>query len=409
MEFVDTDGTVHQFADYMFAQSGPGAGAEALFGSVRVEGRGEKGGRPLHIQYDGKFLEGEEMRGQLDDWAAYGCIEPGVATSIEAVDDRGPVDLCGKHFVLIGAGSAMGPLETLLRHGATVVCLDLPGSWGGRQAACWRRILATARASCGTIIIPTTGTVDTGDISAMPAAGEGEEADGLDAADERLIAAAGCNLLEQPAEILGWLNGLAETAPGGLTVGNYTYLDGALFVKLTLCADAIVAGLCKARPETAIAFLGTPTDIHVVSEGAFEAGRANYLTHDGRGLEKGANHLSKGKYFVLNELPPAYGPDGKPLHLVDAVASLQGPNYLIAKRLQHWRSMVEYDAGHTVSADVAPPTRTLSVLSSPALAYAFGGMPYFKPNVIFDQETSSTLMAALLISNTQWEGSPVSQ
>ena len=81
--------------------------------------------------------------------------------------------------------------------------------------------------------------------------------------------------------------------------------------------------------------------------------------------------------------------------------------YRLAKRMQHWRSMVEYDTGHTVSSHIAPPTRTKSVLSNQIIGRAFGGMSFFEPNRPFDQETSSTLMAALLISSTTWEGSPV--
>lgn len=79
----------------------------------------------------------------------------------------------------------------------------------------------------------------------------------------------------------------------------------------------------------------------------------------------------------------------------------------IAKRLQHWRSMVEFEAGHVVSSATAPATRTPSALSHPSMEHVFGGVPFFKPIVVFDQETSSSLMAALLISNSCWEGSAV--
>ena len=37
------------------------------------------------------------------------------------------VDLTGQHFVLIGAGSAMGPFIKLLEYGATVIAIDIPG------------------------------------------------------------------------------------------------------------------------------------------------------------------------------------------------------------------------------------------------------------------------------------------
>ena len=75
-----------------------------------------------------------------------------------------------------------------------------------------------------------------------------------------MIQVAGCNLTEQPAEILNWLSEIQKS--NQLTVGNYTYLDGELFVKVTLCADAITQKLCSQRKDTAIGFLGTPSDIH---------------------------------------------------------------------------------------------------------------------------------------------------
>ena len=101
--------------------------------------------------------------------------------------------------------------------------------------------------------------------------------------------------------------------------------------------------------------------------------------------------------------------DGSQIKLVDGTNKIQGPNYLLAKRLQHFRCMIEYDNGHVVSSDIAPSTRTLSVLSNPKFGWAFGGLPYFKPHEIFAQETSNTLMAALLISNVTWAGSSVKQ
>ena len=59
-------------------------------------------------------------------------------------------------------------------------------------------------------------------------------------------------------------------------IGNYTYLDGDLHVKLALCADYCIQKLRKARPSTGVAFLCTPTDIHVCTEASDRAARDNY-------------------------------------------------------------------------------------------------------------------------------------
>ena len=301
-EYIDMDGNVYTFADYM--DKSPSKGT---FKTMRIEGARQDGQTPLQIEVDGKSLQGEQLENQLSAWTEFGCMEPDVLKSIKAINDRGGIHLSGKHFVLIGAGSAMGPLETLLRHGATVICIDVPGKWGAGATATWKHIIETARNSSGTAIIPVDPEASV-------------------TGDEEVATAAGCNLIDQPAEIYNWLSEFADT--NQLTIGNYTYLDGELFVKLTVCADAILEKLCSKHPDTAIAFLGTPSDIHLVPKGVIEACRKNYLRHDARGLEKGVNHLSKGKYFVLNELPPTYGDDGRTMNIVDAVSTLQGPNYL---------------------------------------------------------------------------------
>jgi hypothetical protein len=120
-DFVDQNGSALKFSDYI-----ANASSRGTFHSYRIDGTGNKGGSPLYLSYKGRQLEGEDMRNQLKKWADYGTIEPDVADSINAVS--GNIDLNGKTFVLIGAGSAMGPFYTLLEHGATVVCVDMPGA-----------------------------------------------------------------------------------------------------------------------------------------------------------------------------------------------------------------------------------------------------------------------------------------
>ena len=119
-DFVDQKGSVSKFSEYIANASSYGT-----FHSYRIDGTGKKGGSPLYLSYKGKRLEGDDMKNQLKKWADYGTVEPDVADSINAVS--GNVDLSGKTFVLIGAGSAMGPYYKLLEHGATVVCVDMPG------------------------------------------------------------------------------------------------------------------------------------------------------------------------------------------------------------------------------------------------------------------------------------------
>ena len=87
---------------------------------------------------------------------------------------------------------------------------------------------------------------------------------------------------------------------------------------------------------------------------------------------------------------------GKSIKLVDGLSVAQGPNYALAKRIQHWRAQIEFEAGATVSSMVAPSTATLSVIHNKTFAWAYGGLPYFAFE-IFKQETTNSVMSAMLM------------
>eukprot|EP01034_Spumella_vulgaris_P023100 gene23100-29293_t len=345
--------------------------------SKKVEKKPDKG---LSFPTDakGQSLRGEELKNQLNKWASYGTIEADAATSIAKLAD-GPLDLTGQHFVLIGAGSAMGPFIKLLEHGATVVAIDIPGAWGAGAQKMWERLITTARNSSGTIIFPIS------------------KPQSSFANDAELFAGCGCNLTEQPGEIAAWLKTVSPKSR--LTIGNYTYLDGDLHVKLSLAADAVISNVSQARPDTAIAFLCTPTDIHFVPDEAHRAASKNYGFHLGKGIELLINLLTLGTKLVKNALPPVPTADGNKVKLIDGLSVAQGPNYALAKRLQHWRAIVAYDEKHVVSSNIAPSTSTLSVVSNKSFGWAYSGMPYFKPYEIFVQDTTNALMAAVLIAD----------
>jgi len=372
-EFVDLkDGSVSSFADYIKKSFSP-------FETGTIVGNKAKESKPLlAVPYKGEILRGEALKKQLTKWAKYGTLESDAAASISKLAD-GPLDLTGQHFVLIGAGSAMGPFIKLLEHGATVVAIDIPGAWGAGPAKMWERLITTARNSSGTIIFPLAKPQDSY------------------ASDADMFAGCGCNLTEQPGEIAAWLKIVAPKKR--LAIGNYTYLDGDLHVKLSLAADAVISEVCKARPDTAIAFLCTPTDIHFVPDEAHNAALQHYGFHIGKPIEILLNLLTLGTRLVKNALPPITTADGSKVKLIDGLSVAQGPNYALAKRLQHWRAIVAYDNNHTVSSNIAPSTSTLSVVSNKSFGWAYAGMPYFKPYEIFVQDTTNALMAAVLISD----------
>lgn len=384
-EFVDSaDGKTYKFKDYMAANVREGG---PTFKTGEIEGTGAKEPRALVVPYKNRMLCNQELKDQLNKWASYGTMERDTADALISMVDQcnSKLDLSNDVFVLIGAGSAMGPFSKLLEHGATLVCIDIPGTFGPRAVDMWKRLMDTARKSPGKIYFPMRPDSRPQSDYATP---------------EELIAAVGCNLTEEPAAICNWILSLC---PGKrLTVGNYTYLDSDLHVKLSIAADAIMDAVIQRRKDTNIAFLCTPTDIHVITEDAYKAAVKNYgWNRAGRLIEALIQSLSFGKLLRKNVLPPLAAADGSyKLKVVDGLSVAQGPNYALAKRIQHWRAMLQYsntNASGRVSSHVAPSTATLSVVSNKTFGWAYGGMPYFKPYEIFQQETTNALMAALLL------------
>lgn len=121
--------------------------------------------------------------------------------------------------------------------------------------------------------------------------------------------------------------------------------------------------------------------------------------------------LSGGKYLRKNAKKPVPGKGGD-YYLVNGISVAQGPNYALAKRMQHWRAIIARSKGCIVSSNIAPSTSTVSVVHNRTFAWAYEGMPYFKPFEIFAPETSNAVMSALLfhdLNNAESSGNPKTQ
>ena len=144
----------------------------------------------------------------LQEWVEYGTIEQSAADAIvSCVDNPAHLDLSDKYFVMLGAGSAMGPFKVLMALGANVVAIDLD------RAGIWKNLITTARNSPGSITFPLK----------IP---EKSCAD-----DAALFANAGCNLFTETPIIKDWLVPLYPKED--FVVGSYAYLDGALHVQVS--------------------------------------------------------------------------------------------------------------------------------------------------------------------------------
>ena len=114
-----------------------------------------------------------------------------------------------------------------------------------------------------------------------------------------------------------------------------------------------------------------------------------------------------GMSLISNVKPPVVSADGSKYYLVDGLVNKQGPNYALAKRMQHWRAVVARQENRCrVSSNIAPSTATASVVSNRLFAMAYEGMPFFRPMEVFQQETSNAVMGALLLRDVSDSATP---
>ncbi|MFT3873241.1 MAG: hypothetical protein QM714_11445 [Nocardioides sp.] len=313
----------------------------------------------LVVPRHGEQLRGDALRRATDQWVADGVMEPSAAAAIRAVVAHPEwLALRGRTIVAMGAGAEVGPTPVLLGWGATVAGIDLP------RPEVWARVVDQAAAGAGTLLMPVRGDSGT--------------------STER----AGLDLLTELPEVIDWVEGL----PGSLVLGSYLYADGGTNVRLSAAGDVLGARLQRHRPDTTLAFLATPTDVFAVPREAVQASvrayeaRSRWSKVPGRGLRA----ISGGRL-----LRRAYRPGADP-GICDALVTQQGPNYALGKRMQRWRATAERAAGRPVSMNIAPPTRTVSVVKNRALAAAYAGAHRFGLEV-FEPDTTRVLMAALLV------------
>jgi hypothetical protein len=351
MRVAGPDGEETGLGDLATAPAGRTLGTTEVAGTAEPEGE-------LSLPFHGERLRGDALLRRLDTWVECGVLEPSAAAAVRTVVAHPEwLPLPGTTVVVLGAGAEMGPLTALLRWGARVAGVDLP------RPALWERVLDTARRSAGTLLYP----------------------DG------------GADLITEVPAVADWVAGL----PGRPVLGDYVYADGATNVRVSTAVDALTVRLAAARDDVALAFLATPTDVFAVPPDAVAqsvrayAGRSRTAKLLGRPLRT----LSAGRL-----LQRAYLPGSDP-GVVDSLVAQQGPNYALAKRLQRWRATVARAAGTTVSMNVAPPTRTRSVVKNRALAAAYAGAHRFGVEV-FEPATSNVLMAALLVHDLHTGGGP---
>jgi len=351
------------------------APAQRSVGTIAVPGR-QEAETELAVPYRGQRLCGDALLGRLDAWVAGGVIEPSCADAVRTVAAHPDwLRLPGRTAVVLGAGAEVGPLPALLSWGAQVIGVDVP------RPAIWARVLEMARRSGGTLLVPVAA--ETGELAG--------------ASDEVLAQRAGLDLTGDVPAAADWLS----TVDGPLVLGNYVYADGAANVRVSAAVDALTVRLRARRDDVALAFLATPTDVFTVPADAVAQSVRAYATRSrATKLASPALRALSGGRLLRRAYPPGADPG-----INDSLVAQQGPNYALAKRVQRWRATVARDGGATVSMNVAPPTRTRSVLKNRALAAAYAGAHRFGVEV-FEPATTRVLMAALLVHDLYAEDGP---
>ncbi|QOR46237.1 MaoC family dehydratase [Trueperella pecoris] len=178
-----------------------------------------------------------------------------------------------------------------------------------------------------------------------------------------------CDLVQDPSRVAGWV---LESRPD--VVVETLYAPGKDFLTLELGAD-VVMRLAAEHTGALLAWYGSPTDAYPVGVDRQRTGAIAY----------------RPKKRYTRRATPAIR-DG----VFNGIIDLQGPNYILAKRIGRWRATDLAARGHRVSYAVAPMAETESVLTSGTLKAAYRGMRRMGIRPL-PADTAAALMATLLV------------
>lgn len=344
--------------------------ASNLFFTAEIQGKAPREAF-IQVNHKRKDLQGTSLRHQIGAWIEAGIIEAEHGYDVlSIVDDESSRNLVGKTFILLGAGSEVGPLKTLLSLGARVIAI------ARAKPDNWKRLIAMAQETAGSLVIPCKHNPDNMN-------------------HEQIANVAGADLLTQAPEIAYWLNEFQ----GPMTLGSYAYLDGAKHVQVVMAMDAIAQYLMARRNDIALSYLLTPSDVYSIPKPIAKHGRNRFQNQSLLGLIKRFTYrLSAGHLYA-----PSIGEDikddkGRRLAILDNLVNQQGPNYVLAKHIQRWRAISSSKHNIKVSCNVAPASSTESVISNQFFAAAIWGSESFGVEV-FSPDTVNTLMTMQMLSD----------
>lgn len=342
------------------------------FYTARIEGNKQLSSVDIELTHKNKLLKQEMLLEQIEAWFNQGIIDESHANDLyDAIEYFSEKTLSGKYFVLLGAGSEIGPFSVLMALGATVIAVDLDRSEN------WNRLITIARNSPGRLYVPCL-----------------KDPKGM--TDAEISEVAGANLLQHTPELARWIHSFKYP----MTIGSYAYLDGELHVRVVMAMDAIVQSLLDLRLDVSLAYLLTPTDVFVVSDTALDSSLNRYNSGYGKIFKRLLHHATGKHLFSASIVNTTVDSSGNTIGILDNLIPKQGPNYVLAKRIQRWRAIDALSKGHKVSCNVAPASSTRSVMSNSFFLAASRGSESFGVEV-FSPETANTLMTLQLVADIE--------
>jgi hypothetical protein len=333
-----------------------------------------RGSRPIEkIAIDG--LTGS-MEQSATEWVADGLAEPGLIESFRFLDRNESIDL-GKDLVFAVAGAAeFAPTEHWLRWGGTVAVVARP------NPASWQKLIALARTSGGTMLVPVRKNLLTKLASELT--------------DEELANVAGLDILEHYEEISSWMRDLSPRPSRRFVLGLYAYTPSVSHIRVQGVQESLAAVAMDKIPTSklALSWLATPTDS---APGPASIGLRAMARFGSRSPSQIIRDSLLGLINAARPAKPKFydGTDGEKLALVDASVQQQGPSYSFSKRTQRWRAYLAHYSGVKISYAISPPARTNSVLRHKILRASYKGAPLFgvKP---FEVKIAKSAAAAVL-------------
>ena len=290
--------------------------------------------------------------------------ESAIKDPLEAFDARVAIDpdfhetAATEVLVAVGANAELSLAPEWLGLGATVVAV------ARHNIHKWARLIETARASAGVLIVPV-----------LASRVQGKSIAELD--DFSLAEVAGLDLESDISAITKWIIEQAILMPHKrFNLLGTIYAPGKHQILASAAQDAIFAKVLSAigANRATVGWLATPLDSVLLS-----AEYATELSHD-YAKRNFAVRQRDSFWQIFGGLRPASPqpcatPDGAVTTMViaDFSAQRQGSSYLLAKRIERWRANVAAAEGFKVWYQVTPAAITHSTVGYKVVRAAYRG------------------------------------